>query len=217
MAPVARFYRVARDTMRAGTENWRETLGAFYTNITLKGPTQAAVLTYLRAQGRDAYVAPTIGDVTLVYDLACESQDLRILSTLAASLSRAFMCPALGALVHDDDFLVYALFQDGAQVDEYNSDPTYFEGERTTPPSGGDANALCAAFGAGPAVERVEAILRAWPGPNGDPGASPYLFAQFRHSDLARALGLPERLCILGYLYVEQGDAETPGIVKTQP
>lgn len=207
---------MARDTTAAGTERWSDALGTFYTNITLKGPTQAAVLTYLRAQGRDAYVAPTIGDSTLVYDLDCESQDLRILTALAANLSQAFGCPALAALVHDDDFLVYALFQDGAQVDEYNSDPTYFEGERPAPPSGGDADALCAAFGARAAVARVEAILRAWRGPNGDPGASPYLFAQFRHRDLARALGLPESLCVLGYLYVEQGDAETPGIIKTR-
>jgi hypothetical protein len=191
-------------------------LGAFYTNIALKGPAQAAVLAYLRAQGRDAYVAPAIDDSTLVYDLACESQDPMILTALAADLSRAFMCPALAALVHDDDFLVYILFQDGAQVDEYNSDPSYFEGGEA-PPSGGDAGVLCAAFGAEAAVARVEAILRAWPGPDGDPGASPYLFAQFRHRDLARALGLPESLCMLGYLYVEQGDAETPGISKTRP
>jgi hypothetical protein len=193
-------------------------LGAFYTNIALKGPDQAAVLTYLRAQGRDAYVAPTLHDVTLVYDLASESQDHRILNALAADLSRAFACPALAALVHDDDFLVYTLFQDGAQVDEYNSDPTYFEGERPAPPLGGNAQVLCAAFGVqAAAVAQVERILRAWHGPNGNPGASPYLFAQFRHRDLARALGLPERLCILGYLYVEQGEAETPGISKTLP
>jgi hypothetical protein len=192
-------------------------LGAFYTNITLKGPAQEAVLTYLRAQSRDAYVAPTIDGITLVYDLACESQDVGILTALAANLSRAFACPALAALVHDDDFLVYELFQDGAKVDEYNSNPTYFEGGRSEPPSGGNAGAVCAVFGAGTAVARVEEILRAWRGPNGDPGASPYLFAQFRHRDLARALGLPESLSLLGYLYVEQGDAETPGILKTLP
>ena len=192
-------------------------MGAFYTNITLKGPVQEAVLTYLRTRGRDAYVAPTINDITLVYDLACESQDERILSALAADLSQAFTCPALAALVHDDDFLVYELFQDGTRVDKYNSDPTYFEGERPSPPSGGDANALCTAFEAGAAVERVEEILRAWSGPSGGPGASPYLFAQFRHRDLARALGLPQSLSVLGYIYVAQGEAETPGILKTLP
>jgi hypothetical protein len=192
-------------------------LGSFYTNIALKGPSQAAVLAYLRAESRDAYVAPTTHDITLVYDLACESQDSRILTALAANLSTAFECPALAALVHDDDFLVYTLFENGAQVDEYNSDPTYFEGGRSSPPLGGDADALCATFGAEAAVVPVEAILRAWDGPNGDPSASPYLFAQFRHRDLARALGLPESVCVLGYLYVEQGEAETPGIMKTLP
>ncbi len=190
-------------------------MGSFYTNVALKGPTQAAVVEHLHAQGRDAYVAPTIGGVTLVYDAACESQDQRILASLAAELSRAFACPALAALVHDDDFLVYLLFQGGAQVDKYNSDPTYFENVEHVAPGGGDADALCAAFGTTAAVARVDAILRAWAGPNGDPGASPYLFAQFRHRDLARALGLPERLCALGYLYVAQGEAETPGIIQT--
>ena len=203
--------------MRAETEKWRAALGSFYTNVALKGPAQAEVLAYLREQGRDAYVAPTLRDITLVYDLACESQDRRILTALASNLSRAFACVALAALVHDDDFLVYELFQDGAPVDEYNSDPTYFEGVRRAPPSGGNAEALCAAFGAEAEVARVEEILRAWSGPSGDPGASPYLFAQFRHRDLARALGLPESLSVLGYVYVEQGEAETPGIVKTLP
>jgi hypothetical protein len=192
-------------------------LGSFYTNIALKGPSQSAVLEYLRTEGREAYVAPTILDITLVYDLACESQDHGILTALAAKLSSEFRCPALAAMVYDDDFLVYTLFQDGTQVDEYNSDPAYFEGDRTAPPSGGDADVLCAALGAGAASSQVETILRAWAGPTGDPGASPYLFAQFRHRDLARALGLPADLCVLGYVYVEQGEAETPGIIKTLP
>jgi hypothetical protein len=192
-------------------------MGSFYTNVALKGPTQAAVVEHLRAQGRDAYVAPTIGGVTVVYDAACESQDQRILASLAAELSRTFACSALAALVYDDDFLVYLLFQGGAQVDEYNSDPMYFENGEPEGPRGGDAGALCAAFGAATEVARVEVILRAWAGPDGDPGASPYLFAQFRHRDLARALGLPERLCALGYLYVAQGEAETPGIIQTLP
>jgi hypothetical protein len=173
-------------------------MGSFYTKVALKGPTQVSVVEHLRAQGRDAYVAPTIGGVTLVDDAACESQDERILASLAAELARAFACPALAALVHDDDFLVYLLFQGGAQVDVYIADPMYFENVEPEPPSGGDAGALCAAFGAATAVARVEAILRAWAGPNGDPGASPYLFAQLRHRDLARALGLPARLCALG-------------------
>jgi hypothetical protein len=192
-------------------------MGSFYTNVALKGPTQAAVVEHLRAQGRDAYVAPTLGGVTVVYDAACESQDQRILASLAAELSRTFACSALAALVYDDDFLVYLLFQGGTQVDEYNSDPMYFENGEPEAPRGGDAGALCAAFGAATEVARVEAILRAWAGPDGDPGASPYLFAQFRHRDLARALGLPERLCALGYLYVAQGEAETPGIIQTLP
>jgi hypothetical protein len=216
--PKSGVARAARGAARADTMKWRAAVGSFYTNVALKGTTQEAVLAHLRAQGRDAYVARTIGDVTVVYDLASESQDIRALTALAADLSRAFTCPALATLVHDDDFLVYSLFKDGAQVDEYNSDPSYFEGDDPTPPGGGDASALCATFGVETAaVARVEAILRAWPGPDGDLRASPYLFAQHRHRDLARVLGLPVDLCLLGYMYVEQGEAETPGIVKTLP
>jgi hypothetical protein len=190
-------------------------LGSFYTNIALKGPAQAEVLAYLRAQGRDAYVAPTVDTVTQVYDLASESQDPRILTALAADLSHAFACPALAALVHDDDFLVYALVVDGAEVDQYHSAPSYFESGPPAPPSGGDAALLCTAFGVPGAAAQVEQILREWPGPQGIHLGSPYLFAQFRHRDLARALGLPERLCLLGYVYIEQGEADRPGITRT--
>ena len=80
-------------------------MGNFYTNITLRGPDQAAVATFLRQARRAAYVAPRHAGGTTVYDERCEAQDPQLLGELATALSRHFACPALAVLNHDDDIL----------------------------------------------------------------------------------------------------------------
>ncbi len=109
-------------------------MGLFYTNITLTGPAQEQVVTYLRAQQRTAYTSPTINGITVVYDRECESQDQTILNTVTAGLSHALHCPALWALLHDDDVFMYALYEHGTRVDAYNSEPGYFGWDSEDPP-----------------------------------------------------------------------------------
>jgi hypothetical protein len=100
-------------------------MGFFYTSVTLKGPTQEQVIAYLHERGRDAYVSPTIQGVTVVYDHACEGQDTDLIQAVTAGLSDTFECPALAALLHDDDDFLYWLFRSGRLADEYNSQPAY--------------------------------------------------------------------------------------------
>ena len=160
-------------------------MGAFYGNITLKGPSQGAVGKALR--GRRAVVAPTIGDLTVAFDSACDDQDTDAIQALASRLSTELNGVALAVIVHDDDVLAYFLFHAGELVDWYNSCPSYFDfGAGTEPagPSGGNAERLCTAFGVGSRVE-VDRILRK---PRGDGG---YDFETQRHKNLVQVLELP--------------------------
>jgi len=161
-------------------------MGAFYGNITLKGPSQESVADALC--GRRAMVTPNIGHYIVAFDSVCDDQDAEATQALTSRLSGELRCPALAVIIHDDDVLGYFLFQDGQLIDWYNSCPSYFDfGSSKEPsgPTGGDAERLCAAFGVGNSQE-VESILRKQQGNGG------YVFETERHRDLIRALSLPE-------------------------
>lgn len=169
-------------------------MGSFYTSHTLHGPSQDRVLEWLA--GRPAYVSTTDRSVTTVLDKECESQDGESLATLAQQLSEHFGCAVLAVLNHDDDILYFELYESGEKTDEYNSSPGYFGEEvEDDGPTGGDADRLVAAFGAGSA-ENVGIVLR----------KPDYVFATERHRDLFAALGLPAASVGLGFNYVEAGD-----------
>lgn len=104
---------------------------------------------------------------------------------------------------HDDDILWYQLYERGQFVDDYDSTPGYFEASEPSPPAGGDAHKLCAAFGVPDAAASVEPILRK-SFFAGDDGA--YVFAFERHLDLVHALGIPEFAVGTSYDYLESGE-----------
>ncbi len=175
-------------------------MGSFYTNVTLRGPEQPQVAEYLASRNRQTIVSPTVEGVTVVYDAITESQDPDTLTSLGRELSAQLDCPALAALCHDDDVLWLQLHVDGRLVDEYDSTPGYFDGTPAGGPEGGDAEALCAAFGAGGRAGEVEDILRRGPDFVG------YTFAPQRHKALASALGIPPALVTAGYDYLTRGE-----------
>jgi DNA-binding YbaB/EbfC family protein len=133
-------------------------MGAFYVNITLRGPQQVDVIAELKRQQRRAYVSSSVNGYTVVYDEICDTQDEDEIKSFVAALSRVFSCPALAALVHDDDVFVYWLYRDGKLLDSYNSAPGYFEG-RNLKPKGGKAELLCEIFDAQPQIEEIRRIL----------------------------------------------------------
>jgi len=174
-------------------------MGNFYTNFTLRGPSQQAVVEAL--DGRSAIVTPAQNGCVVVYDEQSDEQDQGIISALAAQLSNDLRCAVLAVLNHDDDIFWYQLYLSGELADEYDSSPEYFdESAGPSEPTGGDAEKLCRAFGARN-VAAVESILRK---PESDLGG--YVFAVQRHADLARALGLPTFAVGAGYRYVVDGD-----------
>ncbi len=224
-------------------------MGNFYVNITLKGPGRDQIVAGLTEACCDAYLSPTVDGVTMVCEAVCDSQDDDHIRAFAAKLSERLGCPALAVLNHDDDVLWYGLYAAGVLDHEYNSAPDFFEAEFLDPddeleldddgvsiPEGGDAQALCAAFGPAADPAAVETILRALDddgvsipeggdaqalcaafGPAANPAGvetilralddeSGYVFAFERHDALAKALGLPAFTVCCGYRDLERGD-----------
>lgn len=159
-------------------------MGNFYTNYTLKGPSQKAVATALA--GRSAVVTPAQNDCVVVFDEKSNDQISTGIIELSSQLSRDLCCPVLSVLNHDDDILWYQLFMNGELLDEYDSSPSYFDPIASpSAPAGGDAKKLCDAFNA-TSVTEIERILRV-----SSFDKNGYAFAIERHAALARALGIP--------------------------
>ncbi|MFN7138742.1 MAG: DUF433 domain-containing protein [Limisphaerales bacterium] len=174
-------------------------MGNFYTNYTLKGPSQKAVAGALA--GRSAVVTPEQDGCVVVFDEESDDQNSAVITELASRLSRELHCPVLAVLNHDDDILWYQPHVSGELLDEYDSTPGYFNGSaELSTPSGGDAQKLCKAFGA-TAVADVESILRK---SSFDVGG--YTFAVERHADLVRALAIPSSGVGAGFRYVAGGN-----------
>jgi hypothetical protein len=168
-------------------------LGSFYTNHTVRGPSQSKLLEWLR--DRPAYVSKSERGLSVVLDAESEDQDGEVLAGLASEISGQLNCHVLAVLNHDDDVLYFELYENGEKIDEYNSSPAFFnESAESDEPTGGNAALLSTIFGASD-QGKVEAALR------GD-----YVFAFERHRDLALALGLPMYSVGLGYNYVSEGD-----------
>jgi hypothetical protein len=162
-------------------------MGNFYTNYTLRGPSQQSVAAALA--GRSAIVTPAQDGCVVVFDEESDEQNQEIIAELASRLSGELRCSLLAVLNHDDDILWYQLYLSGELVDEYDSAPGYFdatdEDAAMAGPEGGDAKKLCGAFTANTIAE-VESILR-----KASSDEDGYTFAVERHADLAGALGIP--------------------------
>jgi hypothetical protein len=174
-------------------------MGNFYTNYTLRGPSQQAVAKALA--GRLAIVTPRQNGCVVVFDDPSDGQEVPVITELAGRLSREFACPVLAVLNHDDDLFWYQLHLSGQLSDEYNSWPGYFDpsGEPWAP-AGGDAQKLCSAFGVSNVAE-VERVLRKSPLEK-----DRYIFAVERHADLARLLGIASFGVGGGFRYVARGE-----------
>ena len=158
-------------------------MGNFYTNYTLRGPSQAEVANALT--GRRARITSARNGCIVVFDEASDSQDTAIISGLASKLSAEFCCSVLAILNHDDDILWYQLYARGDLLDKYNSTPGYFDPTALpSEPLGGDAQKLCDAFDCHDQVA-VERVLR-----KSTFDEDGYVFAMDRHADLVRSLGL---------------------------
>jgi hypothetical protein len=172
-------------------------MSGYYANITVRGPAQPDVVSFLKRQGVIAYVSPAVKGATVVWH-----EDLAGQEPLAAALSAELDCPALVVMGYGEAVLMYTLYRGGAPVDAYVSLP--HEGlELDGPAPEGDARVLASTFGIDMdhLVARVERILRKPARQN-----SEYAYAVNRHGELARALGLPLFAAGSGFNAIEVGE-----------
>jgi len=166
-------------------------LGFKYANITLQTINQQEVALYLNTLQRKAFVLPATKGFVIACDEECD-QDNSLLLILTNQLSVQFGCIGIGIINFDDDILWYQLYQNGKLLDEYNSNPDYFENGEHRGPIGGNPQILCELFNKPTSIVKVGKILRALPGEG-------YTFENDRHSDLAKTLGWASPYLRLGY------------------
>ncbi len=143
------------------------------------------------------------GWTSLFEERASEQDDQRI-RELAGGLSKDLRVPAIAFLVHDSDIACYWLYENGELLDEYNSDPGYFDGETDGPPSPTEPRTDLLLRYCRPGVKEsdVAAILDM-----GNVRAT--TFAEEIIERLARLLGIDSRFAIADYR--DLADGEGPG------
>jgi len=174
-------------------------VGNSYTNVTVRGAAQPALIEVLRELGRRAIVTPAVNGFTTVCDKESESQDHHIVGSVALTLSARLQCPTWAILNHDDDVLWYQLYDCGELADEYISSANWWDAESGPPPRG-NAVQLSRLMGAPGNAKIVQKIL------SRSSGIFGYLFAINRHSDLVKALGMPLYGVGSGHKYLSRGD-----------
>src|SRR5262245_54674327 len=195
LGPRHRFWEFIANLRGAGSvvvwpqRGWSG-MGLFYSNLTVYRPARSALQSELRRLKRAAFLSPTLRGHTVVFDKAMDEQDSKAVERLGKAVTKALSCSALAAVLHDDNVLYLWLFHSGRIKDRYDSCPSYFDprATETEPPAGGNAKALCEAFGRTGRADRVEELLRA-DLPEDELPAVPGEFG--RHAALATELGMP--------------------------
>lgn len=179
-------------------------MGATYSNITLRGPSQAQVVQAVTEARMVAAVSPTDQGITVVYD--CRSEDdPDALGAVTRWLSRRLACAAWGVLVFDSDVVWYTLCRGGEVLDRYDSAPGYPGGSRV--PQGGNAAVLCREMQLKPAdVAAVEAVLR----------RGRVTFEERRHGDLMLELGHPDLAWLTRHSDFWRGEPLPEGYTREQ-
>jgi len=172
-------------------------MGSTYTNLVIKGSTQDEVFEFVH--DRAAYVSAAVSGYVVLLDELSELDPEYELVTLATALSMRFSSPVLTVKVSDSDIMAYWLHSKGRLLDWFNSysgdiaSGVYLQG-----PSGGNPDALIAAFEAG-SRERLQEILTT------QHSCERYVSEDRRHSDLLKQLRLPQFAVGIGYDYVCRG------------
>jgi hypothetical protein len=144
-----------------------------YTNITIRGPTQRELVSFLGEKRITAYVSETRESITVVYVPLVDE-------VTASDVSDRFGCVSLLVSNYDDARLTYRLYRLGTMIDEYESCPDYESRVPRRGARGGNPELLCRAFHVCPTPSALGSILY-----------SHYDIESLRHGDLAAALAIP--------------------------
>ena len=185
------------------------TMGLFCVNFHFRTTDHKAVSEALDRRGIRRYrVVPANSGWTSVYEEQASEQDDRRIRDLAGSLSENLHVPAIAFMVHDSDIACYWLLDNGQLLDEYNSDPGYFDNDTDGPPSpsGGRADVLVRYCRPGVRQDELAAMLA-------EETVRATTFAEDVIRRLAKALGIDGKLAIADYRDVasDHGPGELGG------
>jgi hypothetical protein len=175
--------------------DWPSVMGSFYTNTSLLGPSRESVVNAFSEWARNAFVAPTYGDVTVVYDAVCEDQDYRVMRMLTERISHRFACPVVTTAVNDDDSLTLLAYDDGAPVFQFDSRMLWHR----------DVGRLCRS------MRKPGSLVPVW----GLLHLPAVVLESWRLARLAPLLGLPPWVASAGYNYLDNGESP-PGVDRRE-
>jgi len=173
-------------------------MGSFLTSVHVQSSSAEQVTEVLQQlELRGAWVSAQGGKWVTVWDSIGMTRALDV----AQHLSRHLEAPAIAFMVHDSDIFFYWLYDNGRQLNQYNSSPDYF-GEGTMPE--GDFQPDCQLLKqycrADTTVEQLESILSIWTAEEAAAGVMPdYVFAEDRLRDLAKHLEIEARVAGVDY------------------
>ena len=158
-------------------------MGNFYVNIAVRSDDRDALLNAIPLTQDPGVIGPAENGWTVLSSAALDTQDDTVVTEYGTALSNALKTDVLGALNHDDDFLMLWLFRDGHEVSFFNSDPGTLRGVD------GFAGLMN-----GDAPETQALLLK------------PSVFAVDHHHEIATAFGLPDYTAGFGFRYAERGE-----------
>ncbi len=164
-------------------------MGAFYESLATRAPRER-----VRDVVGEAYAAALLTPTRHGWTVAAPDADGRLddhVTPVATALS--VDGPVVCTTVHDDDDLLLQVFDGGALVATYDSDPGYLDGT-PLPPDVSELEPLAAALGVHD-VEPLRAVLTA-----------DYDTETQRLADAVMLLGLPPYVVLFGYDYAVDGD-----------
>jgi hypothetical protein len=134
-------------------------MGTFITNLHVRERNADNVVQAVQSLGATPAFTTESGPMWIsVYPKPTESQERHLLAGIGSRLSSTLHRPVLAFLVHDSDVFLYWLFDDGQELDHYDSAPGYFEGSQLEP-AGGDVHVLLRYCVQGTSAEQLKQIL----------------------------------------------------------
>jgi hypothetical protein len=134
-------------------------MGTFVTNLHVHDAAPQAVIEALRSLAVvPAYVRGSVEKTWTSIFPAAADQDEGVLSEIACGLSSTLNRPVIAFLVHDSDVFLYWLYNNGKELDRYNSAPGFFSGKKT-PPEGGNTQMLTVCCPRGLSTDRLLRLL----------------------------------------------------------
>ncbi len=160
-----------------------------YSNITLWSSQRDVVAHYLATHKRAAYLSPIEHGAFVVLDRDGH-ETAPVHFELAQEFSKQLACAAFVVTDYGDDVLVYYLIANGEILDQYVSDPLYFD-DPDDPGRRGNAALLVRTLGPHADVRAVESELSRVADPDEGPK---------RHARLVELLGLPRAAIMGGFI-----------------